>query len=343
MAASKRKKGGSRKSKQLAGAAIVPVEATHTVGLTVGERIAGLSKKQKLLIGGGIVGLVLLFIFRKQAKTAATQVVATATTAAKSAGAAIVTKFGDFISAAEKAVLSTLTPAGREGYVNAAFAVGPQYGIDPWLLVGILKIESDFGRALTTSAPGAFNGQTVETGDFIPRPAIGKDAEVMAKYPLPGCKKVYWERPQIGNLKAYKGEMFVPAHDLRVAAAGGDLKKAYTRNGGVKGGIGWGFTPWQLDWRSFAPQLLAGAAWDQAKATEAALSLIKANIAYGKKSGFSGDNLVKGVIAAYNAGAGVFDKIKSSGKSADAFTASPKYTTLVFDAAKKAGKTIQIA
>lgn len=245
--------------------------------------------------------------------------------------------FSETLTPAQRSALLALVPPRGVGLVNAAFAVAPKYGVNPWLLVGILRVESNFGEALTTSAPGAFNGQTVRTGDFIPRPAEAQSPKFekkvalfnafMEQYPLPGCRKAYWERKKVGNLPAFKGLMWVPAYDLKVAAFGPQAyKESSVRS--IAGGIGWGFTPWQLDWGRFGPKLLAGAAWNPRLATEAALELIKYNIDYGRSRGFTGAALLAGSIAAYNAGEKVFDKMKQ-GTPVSKLTAHKEYTTLV--------------
>lgn len=290
-----------------------------------------MSTGAKVLIGLGVLGAVGLFWWqRRKIKGAVSQ-------AASSAGRAIKVGFSNVLSAVEKQVLSVLTPAGREGYVNGAFEVGKELGVDPWLLVGILKVEGDFGDALTESIPGAFFGRTVDTGDFIPRPATPALDAWMAKYPLPGAKRVYWENKLRG-----KGTMWVPAHDERVAAAGG-VRQAYAKNPlKVPGGIGWGFTPWQLDWGTWAEQLKAGAAWDERAATRAAITYIKSLINTGKKQGYSGDNLIKGVIAGYNAGPSVFERARREGKGFESYTVLPKYVPMIFEAATKTGHKIVV-
>lgn len=243
------------------------------------------------------------------------------------------------ISDAERVILRGIAAGGQEAYIDASFAVGAREGVSPYILLGTLYIESAFGKALTQ---GSAFGQTVYTGDFIPRPATPDRDAFMAKNPLPGAKRVYWERPKLGNLAEFKGNMWVPAHDLRVAAAG-SAQAAYAKNGGVKGGVGWGFTPWQLDWQAFAPALTAGAAWEPEKATAEAVKLIKANIKTLKAKGLSGPMLVKGVIAAYNAGAGRVASAVAAGKDLDTITAHPGYVAKVMSVAQKVGKNIEIA
>lgn len=276
-----------------------------------------LTRQQKLVLGGGAAAAALLFIFRKP-------VGATVSAA---------------VNEAERRILRGLVAGGQEDYIDASFAVGAAEGVSPYLLMGYLLIESGFGRALTK---GSAFGQTVYTGDFIPRPATAARDDFMAKNPLPGAKRVYWERPQIGNLQPFKGNMWVPAHDLRVAQAGGNMAAAYASNGGVPNGVGWGFTPWQLDWGSFAPQLAAGAAWRPELATKAAVGLIKSNIATLKRNGLTGAALVQGTIAAYNAGTGAVLEAYKAGRSLNEITAKPTYIDRVLSVAKAVGKSIDL-
>lgn len=279
--------------------------------------MAPLTRQQKLVLGGGAVAALLLFIFRKPV------------------GASVKAAIGD----AERAILRGFAAGGQEDYIDASFAIGASEGVSPYLLMGFLAMESGFGRALTK---GSAFGQTVYTGDFIPRPATAARDAFMAQNPLPGAKRVYWERPQIGNLPAVKGPMWVPAHDLRVAQANGNLQAAYANNKGVPGGVGWGFTPWQLDWGSFAAQLKAGAAWQPELATKAAVGLIKQNIATLKRNGLTGSTLVSGVIAAYNAGAGAVVNAVKAGRPLTEITAGAGYIEKVSSVAKAVGKTITI-
>lgn len=274
----------------------------------------GLLPQQKLFIGVGAVAL-LAFIFSR-----------------KSVRQAVSTAVGD----AERLILKSFVKGGQESYIDASFAIGEREGISPYMLMGFLLVESGFGRALTK---GEAFGREVYTGDFIPRPVTATNAVLGT---MPGVKKAYWERPQIGNLKAYKGEMWVPAHDLRIAQAGGDVKKAYTYNGGVARGVGWGWTPWQLDWGSFSSQLKAGAGWEPEKATAEAVKLIKSNIAVLKKGGLTGAQLVRGVIAAYNAGAGRVLTAFKSNVDLTTITAKSGYIDIVTSIANRVGKAINL-
>jgi len=268
----------------------------------------------------------------------------------KDVGAAVVSAgeaASGLLSAAERAIIKGFVPDDREAYIDGAFDTGAKYGIDPYLLLGILYTESGFGRGLTA---GQAFGRTVYTGDFIPRIATPERDAFMAKYPLPGAKKVYWERPAIGNLPAHKGLMWVPAHDLRVSKFG--VPGAYSKNGGIAGGVGWGFTPWQLDWQAYAADLIAGAAWDETKATQVALTKqIMPAIAAFKKLGLTNRfDLINGVIASYNVGiggaTGIVKRAIAEGRSvAEALksaTAGKDYVESVSKIARAAGREILV-
>jgi hypothetical protein len=243
------------------------------------------------------------------------------------------------VPTAERPILESIVGNGQKEYIDACFTIGERDGVSPYILMGTLYIESAFGKALTK---GTGFGQTIYTGDFIPRPCTPDRDKFMTANPMPGCVKVYWERPQLGNLKAFKGEMWVPAHQERVALHGSP-QAAYLKNGGVAGGVGWGFTPWQLDWGSFSKGLTAGAAWQPELATAEAVKLIKSNIATLKKAGLTGETLLRGVIAAYNAGAGRVMTAVKAGQSMDSITAHPGYVDKVLSVSKKVGKNIDIA
>lgn len=283
------------------------------ISLTLRERWNAMPSSRKWVLGGGAAALVLFALFRKEATSA--------------------------LSATELAVLRRIVPKGREKYVDAAFKEGAAAGVSPWLLLGILRIEGNFGSSLQE---GTLGGRTVYTGDFIPRPQAQMSAEYMQKYPLPGVRLVQWSRPQVGNLKAYSGLMWVPAYEARMAQAGGNQAAAEAYNGNVPGGVGWGFTPWQLDWGSFAPQLLAGAAYDEGAATRAAIQYIKGNIKVLRDYGLSGDSLVNAVIAAYNVSArGIVNGLKA-GKTLAQMTALPSYIDTVRSVAAAAGKSLTV-
>lgn len=53
-------------------------------------------------------------------------------------------------------------PAQAHFVADLAFELGPQYGVDPVLMLAISYHESEWGSALTPPGPGG-------TGDFIPR------------------------------------------------------------------------------------------------------------------------------------------------------------------------------
>lgn len=238
---------------------------------------------------------------------------------------------------AELVGLRKHVPVGRESVVDAVFTEAPKHGIDPWLLVGILQIEGNFGKALVS---GEYKGKTVWTGDFIPRPATAGINAYLAKYPLPGAKKVPWNRPKIGNLPPVSGLMWVPAHDLRIAKFG--KIGAQARNGSLPGGLGWGWTPFQLDWRWHPEAIETGAMESSEAAVQYAIkSILRPNIDAAKRRGLKGEALVKAVIGSYNAGAKAIDAV-AEGRDVGSVTAHRHYVSTVLSVAKASGRDITV-
>lgn len=266
-------------------------------------------------------------------------------------------KISKLVSDAERTIIKKFVPKGREGYIDATFELGAKYNLDPYLILGILLQESRFGAGLSK---GEYKGRPVYTGDFIPRAATyidenGKTKNTsitnrLEKYPLPGVKRVYWERPQVGQLDPYKGEMWVPAHDIRVAKFG--IPGAYTKsvNGPFDGGVGFGFTPWQLDWGSYAPKLDAGAAFDPDLATKVAIEdqILPAIVGLKKVGVKDQFDLIALVVASYNIGVNGTIKLtakalregKDPVKIATGRTAASSYVDTVLSIAKAAGHEI---
>lgn len=278
-------------------------------------------------------------------------------------------KVSALVSDAERAIIKKFVPKGREGFIDATFELGAKYNLDPYLLLGILLVEGNFGAALSK---GEMLGHTVYSGDFIPRGSSGevKDRETgqwrpmskgekeraaafdahMARHPLPGVVKTYWERPESGNISGFRGQMWVPAHAIRVSELG--IPKAYTNkvNGPFKGGIGWGFTPWALDWGSYAAKLKDGALWDADYATKVAIEDQILPVITGLKDRGVTDpfELLSLVIASYNIGhGGVYTVVANAKKKGvkpsslvDKRTAGPEYVKRVMSIAKAAGREI---
>lgn len=288
------------------------------------------------------------------------------------AGAEIVErKVSALVSDVERAIIKKFVPKGREGYIDSTFELGAKYGIDPYLLLGILKAEGDFGAA---ASRGEFNGHAVLSGDFIPRGAdpngqwqdkkgvwrkptkemlekYARYETLLRKYPLPGLVKTYWERPRIGNLTPYKGLMWVPAYEARNAKFGKDnfAKSAIIP---LHGGIGWGFTPWALDWGAYADDLTKGAAWDPDYATRVAIEkqIIPAIKAFKALGLSSKEEMIQAIVASYNLGVpGAVDAIVAGRKAGlsvkkalDNRTATSGYVDTVTSIARAANHEIMV-
>lgn len=250
------------------------------------------------------------------------------------------TAISSAVNTAERAILKKFVGNGQESYIDACFDVGKRVGVSPYLLMGYLLVESGFGAALTK---GTLMGRTVYTGDFIPRMAEPQIDAFMQSHPLEGCERQYWERKSLRDPnKILKGTFWVPAYALRVAKFGSP-QAAWYNNRGVPGGVGWGFTPWQLDWVWMNKPLMAGAAWEPEKATEAAALLVRDNIRILKNSGLrSGEDLLRGVVAAYNAGAdGVMNAWRKN-LPVENITTGSGYVDGVLKIAKAVGRTIEV-
>lgn len=244
------------------------------------------------------------------------------------------------VDSAERSILKQFVGRGQESYIDACFDAGKRVGVSPYLLMGYLLVESGFGAALTK---GTLMGRTVYTGDFIPRMAGPKIDAFMQAHPLPGCERQYWERRSIKDpTKVFKGTFWVPAYALRVAKFGSPQAAWYNDNA-VAGGLGWGFTPWQLDWRWMNDELMAGAAWEPEKATEVAARFVKQNIETLKRTGLrTGNDLLRGVIAAYNAGASDVIDAWRANIPVENMTSRPTYVDSVLKIANRLGKQIEL-
>lgn len=250
------------------------------------------------------------------------------------------TAISSAVSSAERALLKTFVGKGQEAYIDACFEAGKREGVSPYLLMGFLLVESGFGAALTK---GTLDGRTVYTGDFIPRMAGPRIDAFMQAHPLPGCERQYWERRSIKDpTKVFKGTFWVPAYALRVAKFGSP-QAAWYKNNAVAGGLGWGFTPWQLDWQWMNKELMAGAAFDAQTATDVAAKFVRANIDRLKATNLrSGPDLVRGIVAAYNAGADGVIGAWNANQPVESITSRPTYVDGVLKIANAVGKPVTV-
>jgi hypothetical protein len=186
-------------------------------------------------------------------------------------------------------------PAGTEYLVPLAEELAPKHGISPYLMLGITYAESNYGLALKPKTPEG-------SGDFIARPANANRDALMAKTPLPGV-----ERKQVPSIKS-RGinepvMAWVPTH------------------------TGWGLGLYQLDWESHFEFVRTGAWKDPRKAMDYALKLLANNKKFlaGKNPTLAPHELVRAMVASYNAGAGRVNKFLADKKDIDTCTFHPGY------------------
>lgn len=192
--------------------------------------------------------------------------------------------------------LASALPKGSEYLSDICEKVAPQGGVSPYLLLGILYAESNFGQALKPVGPAG-------SGDFIARPTSPDRDKRMASNPLPGVVK----KTLAEGIKARKiagpCEAWVP-----------------TTNG-------WGCGLFQIDYEAHYEFCKSGQWTDPEKACAYAVGILKSARASLMKSlpNLKGTDLDRAMIAAYNAGAGRVSKFLKEGKSLDDCTFHPGY------------------
>lgn len=242
------------------------------LGLTLQERWYALTRPQQLLIGGGAVGLLLLLVFRKQV--------------------------GKGVSAVELAAVRALLPKGAENLADLAFELAPQYGLSPYMVLGMTFAESNFGKALTPPGPGG-------TGDFIPR----QPTRCVVRDAKGACTKTLAQLVQ---------ELNFPVQ----VQADGQLKPT-TR--------GWGHGLYQIDLMTHYKFIATGKWSDPREAMRYALDLYAKNKAQIQKAlpNLGTVDLMRATIASYNAGAGAVINALKAGKSLDSVTYHPGYVAKI--------------
>lgn len=120
---------------------------------------AGIESSPGLLLGGVAVLAYLLFANRKT-------IVTTGTTIVQSVAAGIGSAFDFAKAAAFKAALPTSIGRWSTQILSAA----QRYGVDPWVLAGMMYVETIGGDAPGYTPKGSAAG----TGDFIPRSPPGQ-------------------------------------------------------------------------------------------------------------------------------------------------------------------------
>jgi hypothetical protein len=181
-------------------------------------------------------------------------------------------------------------PAGTEYLISLAEELAPKHGISPYLMLGVTYAESNYGLALKPKGPEG-------TGDFIARPSNAVRDALMAKTPLPNV-----EKKMVPSIKSRGINEPVMAW--------------------VPTTTGWGLGLYQLDWESHFEFVRTGAWKDPHKAMEYALKLLASNKKFlaGKHPQLAPHELVRAMVASYNAGAGRVNKFITDKKDIDKCT-----------------------
>lgn len=187
-------------------------------------------------------------------------------------------------------------PKGTEYLIPVIEKIGAQAGVSPFLLLGILYAESNFGLALKPKGPTG-------SGDFIPRPANADRDARMKTSPLPGVERRTLPDGIPARKIAGPVEAWVP-----------------TTNG-------WGCGLFQIDYEAHFPFAKSGAWADPEKACAYAAGILNAAKATITKAHpkLTPAELLRATVASYNAGAGRVVRALSAGRSLDAVTFHPNY------------------
>jgi hypothetical protein len=187
-------------------------------------------------------------------------------------------------------------PKGCEYLADVCEEVAPKFGISPYLLLGFLYAESNFGLALKPVGP---NG----SGDFIARLADKDTNEKMAKNPLPGVVR----KTLPDGIKA--------------------RKIAGPCDAWVPTTTGWGCGLFQIDYEAHYEFCKSGDWADAKKACSYACGILVSGRKFlkGKHPEMKAHELDRAVIASYNAGAGRVHKFLVDKKDIDGCTFHPGY------------------
>jgi hypothetical protein len=187
-------------------------------------------------------------------------------------------------------------PTGAEYLAPVVERVGEASNVSPYVLLGIVYAESNFGFALKPQGPKG-------SGDYIARLCTPDRDAKMAKFPLPGV--VRKNLPDGIKARAIAGpcDAWVPTT------------------------TGWGCGLFQIDYEAHYEFAKSGAWADPEKACGYAAGILKgarASLAKNVPS-LKGEALDRAMIAAYNAGAGRIGKFLKEGKDIDKATFHPGY------------------
>jgi hypothetical protein len=202
--------------------------------------------------------------------------------------------------------LSKPLPSGTEYLLPVVERLAAKHPlVSPYLLLGILHAESNYGLALKPKNPKG-------SGDFIAREATPERNARMAKQPLPGVVRKVLPDGIKARGKVGPTDAWVP-----------------TTNG-------WGCGLFQLDYESHFDFCASGAWEDPDKAGEYAVAKIllpnRALIAK-KHPELNAVALTRAMVASYNAGAGRVLKFMEQKKDIDGCTFHPEYIDKIVNAA----------
>lgn len=182
-------------------------------------------------------------------------------------------------------------PAGAEYLVPVVEDLGKRFGISPYLLLGFMYAESNYGLALKPKGPKG-------SGDYIARPCLSERDKRMAAFPLPGVVK--------------KRVDSIPARGIKVPV-----------DAWVPTTTGWGCGLWQVDYEAHFDFCKSGQWADPTKGGEYVITkILKPNRETLAKQFPKLDavQLGRAMVASYNAGAGRVAKFIKEGKDIDGCT-----------------------
>lgn len=192
--------------------------------------------------------------------------------------------------------LALALPKGQEYLSDVVEEVAKKNGLSPYLLLGIIYAESNYGLALKPVGPSG-------SGDFIARLADKDTNEKMLKNPLPGVVK----KTLAEGIKARKiagpCEAWVP-----------------TTNG-------WGCGLFQIDYEAHYEFCKSGDWTDPKKACNYACGILNSAKKFlkAKHPTMNAAQLDRAMIAAYNAGPGRVHKFITDNVDIDKCTFHPGY------------------
>lgn len=184
-------------------------------------------------------------------------------------------------------------PAQTRPYAADLWDAGKKYGIDPFILAGIMERESISGAALYPKGPSG-------TGDWTARPpgwSIAKHGKIVTKLPLTDGVQRWMPHPSLPN-----GPFYIPLDEK-----------------------GWGRGLMQIDEAVHYDWLHAND-WTNPKVLiDKAAKELSANLALMAKGGLKGSLLVHAAVSGYNVAPSTALADARAGRSPDANTTGKNY------------------